>query len=186
MTKSQLSHLNNRLARDLGRSPTGLPLLKWAFSEDLTHPMRVPGFDMVDSPGGIAVAQPRYEVRKMNPFFDHQWVVCRWEAPIPEDEWLAVFGTQMVWPRAGEYYPTNVALPRGAEPNITWTERVIEAERERRGKTFRDHEAEIDQGLALQERRTRGRISDIVSDAMTAFGNVPGTRSGGVSFPSVP
>jgi hypothetical protein len=185
MTTSQLTQLNNRLARDLGRNPYGGGLLAWRDSETLTHPMRVPGYKFVTSPAGLEVATPLYEVRKMNPAFDHQWVVCKWEAPIPAAAWHAAFGTDMEWPNHGEYYPTNVALPQGVEPTMEWTERVIAAERERRTKTLADHEAAIQSGMDRDERRASNRRFDIIEDAMPAFMNLPGSKSTGVSFPAV-
>lgn len=186
MTTSQLTQLNNRLARDLGRSPYGDGLLAWRDSEKLVHPMRVPGFDFITSPAGLEVAVPKYELRKMNPAFDHQWVICKWEAPIPQREWHANFGTDMEWPNHGEYYPTNVALARGVEPTMEWTERVVAAERERRSKTLADHEAQIATGMARDDKRAHDRRADIIADAMPAFMNLPGSKSTGVSFPSVP
>ena len=183
MTTSQLTQLNNRLARDLGRNPYGEGLLAWRDSELLTHPVRVPGYKFITSPAGLEVATPLYEVHKMNPAFDHQWVICKWEAPIPAAEWHANFGTQMEWPNHGEYYPTNVALARGVEPTMEWTERVVAAERERRTKTLADHMAE---GARDEERNTR-RASDtrldIIGDALPAFMHLPGAKDH-VSFPS--
>jgi hypothetical protein len=185
MNTSQLSQLNNRLARDLGRNPFGEPLLAWRWSEDLMHPIRVPGFDFVTSPAGLEVAVPKYERHKMNAAFVHQWVICKWEAPITAAQWHAAFGTQMEWPSHGEYYPTNVALPRGTEPTLGWTERVIEAERERRSKSLADHEAEIQRGMDQQERSADSLRESIIADAMPAFMNLPGSKSTGVSLPSV-
>jgi hypothetical protein len=184
MTTSQLSHLNNRLARDLGRTPYGDPQMKWVHSDHLQHPMRVPGYDFVPTPGGLVQAAPKYELRPMNPTLDHQWVICRWEAPISEQEWRDAFGYQMEWPSHGDYYPTNVALPQGVEPNDTWTDRVIEAERERRSKSLADHANAIQRGMERNERSVRSRRNDIIEDAIPAFGNVPGTK-GVASYPSV-
>ena len=169
----------------MGRNPYGDPLLKWADSETLLHPIRVPGYKFITTPSGLEVATPLYEVRKMNPAFDHQWVICKWEAPIPAAEWHANFGTQMEWPSHGEYYPTNVALPRGTEPTLEWTERVVAAERERRTKSLADHEAEIQRGMERDERRASNRRFDIIEDAMPAFMNLPGSKSTGVSLPPV-
>jgi hypothetical protein len=185
MTTSQLSHLNNRLGRDLGRTPTGEPLLQWRWSESLRHPMRVPGFDFVDSPGGIAVAKPKYEVHKMNPAFTNQWVICRWEAPIPEAEWREAFGSDMAWPRTGEFYPTGMSLPAGMEPTSEWTDRVCAAERERRTKSLADHEAQVTREMDQTERYLASRRESIISDACTAFGKLPGSNAGGVSLPSI-
>ena len=158
--------------------------MKWAYSETLMHPVRVPNVYDIKPSGGLFVAQPRFEVRKMNPFFKDQWVLCRWEAPMPEARWRAMFGDQMVWPRGGEYYPTNMALPQGVVPDITWTERVIAAERERRSKNIHDHEAEVERGTNQLERSESSRIESILHDCFTAFGKVPGSNSGGVSLPN--
>lgn len=158
-------------------------MLKWAYSEDLRHPMRVPGFDFQTNESGLEVALPKYELRKMNPALEEQWVICRWEKPIPEAEWREAFGYQMEWPRHGDYYPTNVVLPRGVEPTVTFTEQVIAAERERQSKTLADHEVSIQQALDQSEHYHAGKRDAIISDALPAFGKVPGTRGGGVSLP---
>ena len=183
MNTSTLTHLNRRLERDLGRNPYGGAKLRWAFSETLMSPMRVPGYDYKTNAAGLTVAHPKYEMRKMNPAFVDQWVVCRWEPPIPEAEWRDAFGYQMEWPKHGDYYPTNVALPAGVEPTLTLTEQVIQAERERENKTLADHQASIQRSLDLSDHYQAGKRADIIDDALPAFGKVPGTRGGGVSLP---
>ena len=186
MTPSQLRRLNSRLETELGRNSLGGPNLKWAYSEDLRHPVRVPGkysfAKTTDS--GLSVAEPVYEVRKMNPFYVKQWVVCRWEAPIPEEDWRSQFGDLMEWPRGGEYYPTNMALPAGVEPTEWWTDHVIALEKKRRSKTLADHEADIQSAEDRKERSDDSRRDAILRDLFTAFGRLPGSNSGGVSLPN--
>jgi hypothetical protein len=184
MTKQHLRRLNARLAREFGRTPFGGPNLKWAFGGDLKHAYRVPGFDFKKQASGLVVAEPKYEVGSINPLYAQQWVICRWEAPISEAEWRTAFGSGMEWPREGEYYPTNVALDRGTEPSDAWTDAVIAAEKKRRAKSLADHQANIERECADGERHARNLRRDIIDDACTAFGNVPG-RKMGTSFPSV-
>lgn len=179
----QLQVLNDLLGSELGRTPYGEPHYKWAWSEDLTHYRRMENMAYVQVPGSpIILAEPTYEMVKLCPSLHRQYVILHWSQPISQDAWLAEFGSKLQWPARGEYYPTNMCLGYEEHPDIDVTWDAIGKVKAERNKTFADHIAADDAALARVEKANNDLVLDDLKDTLTAFGNIPGKRSGGVSF----
>lgn len=202
LTERQLKRLNELLAIELGRTPFGDGLYRWAWSEYLTHRMQKidpdtgkPVFDyrcvcglnrMVHEPHcRLTVAVPCYVPRKMAPLLKNQWVAVVWSAPGPREEWLRDFGTRLEYPERGYEVPTNACLEPDVDPDVAVTWDLIHKIRDQRKKTFAQWLQQTEDALALKERRDESLLDAMVCDAITAFGNAkPGARSGGISLPS--
>jgi hypothetical protein len=182
----EIERLNDRLGSDLGRNPFGEPVYRWGYSESMFHDMIVAGeFDMVDTPSGLVVCEPAVERRKLCPTLDHQWVIVKWCDAGSEEAWRAQFGSRLLWPRRGYVVPTNMCLAPGEVPDFTVTVEVIGKVRAERQKSYFDYVNESQSEMERTERKDHERLVDMIANECTAFGNIkPGSRSGGVSFPS--
>ncbi len=191
MTNKELDRHNHLLARELGYNPYGEGIYQWHWSENLLHPMRKQGeYDYkADPETGIIQALPVYELRKLCPHLNRQWVLCMW-MPVPsEEEWRRQFGSNLEWPRRGYLAPTNVDLPEGQQPTDlihgrTWTELIIGMYQEHRKKRFIDHLLDGEKIVESRERDKDNVRSDMIDDMLLPFGHVPG-RKDHVSLPSV-
>jgi len=202
LSDKQLRRLNEILAQELGRTPSGEGLYSWAWSESLQHRMlRIdratsqPVFDYRCACGTnvlihqahcrMTVAVPCYVERKMAPELKEQWVAVVWSAPGTREEWMREFGNRLEYPPRGYRVPTNACLEPNVDPDVSVTWDLVHKIRAQRKKTFAQWMEETDDALALKERRDESLLDSMISDAITAFGNAkPGARSGGISLPS--
>lgn len=178
--------LNSLLGAELGRTAAGAPIYKWIWSEDpaLLHPMRNGQDYVVDHMTGLTKIVPLYKLRKMCLIAEKQWVLCEWIGSPPEDEWRRLFGYELEWPKDGQYYPTNVSLDKGQDPDrgVTWTaiecirecRKVKADEMERRGKEF----------LEKKEAAEKDHLFETIREECTTYDHVPG-RKDQVSYPAV-
>ena len=204
-----IKKLNLRLAAELGRTPSGEGLYRWQWSEGWMHPMRVidsetgqPKFNYrcgcglnraVHTPacGTLIVAEPVYEPRKILPSLKRQWAVALWCPPLPEPLWRREFGSALQYPANGYLVPVGgghggvIAIQPDLLPDLDVTNEFIFLVREQRKKSFADHLAEGNAGLAAIEKHDDDRLADMIAEECTAFGAIPGSKSGGVSFPSI-
>lgn len=171
----------NKMLADLGTNPLGDPIYRWARASDLWF-YRWVSRDWVRNANGIYV--PDHQFERYRPFehLGDRWCLCIWQW-MPEDEFVRQFGERAYWPARGFYFPTDKVLKPGVEPTKDLTEYIMACIRYTRSKTLSDLETEVEDALTKEERASFSRILDAVNDALTAFGNKPGSRSGGVSFP---
>lgn len=172
---------NEALARELGRNPHGENLYKWVHSSDLVL-MRFTGNKMVKaSTSGLLLPEPQYTKVRAYPHMGDRWLLAMWKY-YSESEWLTQFGYKMAWPQRGDYYPTDLLLKPGKTPDVRTTEEIMQMVRHTRAISAKEAEARWESEDQARERALHGVIADIIDDALTAFGNDPGKRSGGVSF----
>lgn len=204
LTPKQLARLDNLFGRELGFNKFGEPRYRWKWSETFLHNMVLEGKqewirkelppEGVEIPGpgfelntgiGLYIPRPTTQVRKMCPWLQEQWIIAMWYWS-PRDEWIKSFGSILEWPHRGFYmYVDGTDLPKGVEPTTHITSDFCGAMKHQQTKTVADLEAEVEAGMARQERHIDNHIDDVLSDATTAFGAAkPGTRSGGISIPS--
>lgn len=186
MTTEQL---NEFLGTRLGRNPYGEPVYKWVHSDSFMHFMKdANGLAEVKLPSGLIVMEPTYTERKARPDLIDTWLIAHWHAPEPQSVWLAKYGTRALWPRRGYYTPVDAWEDRGKPPTLAHTERVVDLVRRIRAMSdtaaaMRDEAAKTEAEIDRDERSVDSLRSDIIDDACTAFGALPGSRSGGVSIP---
>lgn len=167
MTAQDLTRYNRRLGDARGRNPHGDPVYRWHHSKDLA--LRYP----------VRNGDGSYE--NLRQIDEDRWLIAMWYPPCDEDDWKRQF-PDLGYPAEGMYYATDVMLLPGIEPNDTITEDVIGKLKTREGWTFRDHLDEIEGRRTKREKALAAKRSDIIDDAATAFGNIPGCRGGTVSF----
>lgn len=180
MEAHTLKRMNRSLKDHLGSNLYGDPLYKWLHTSDeaLRYPLRV-SESMVQL-NGILRPVARYEWQRQ--IEDERWVVASWSEPPSYDEWLSMFGSEIGWPRRGLYYSTDIMLKLGIEPNDAATNDVIGKVKAQRRLTYRDF---LDHANAKAEHASNEALRqqhDLIDDAVTAFGNIPGKRGGSVSF----
>ena len=180
----ELNRLNDRLGEELGRNIKGEPKYSWRWSEDLFHEMRIPNqWEYQGDPRtGLIQAIPVYKKRRMAWHLDKQWVLCLRCDPLAESEWRARFGDRVLWPKNGYYFPLNVELEPGVQPDMQTTMCAIGLFRDQAKKTRVDLEDEAAKSEEYRERSNRNRIRDQLIDRCTAFANVPGDRGGHVEL----
>lgn len=169
MNQHDLTRFNRRLADARGRNPFSEPVYRWFHSGDPT--LRYP----------VRTAEGYEQLRQID---EDRWLIGMWYPPEEEGEWRRMF-PDLGYPRQGMYYATDVMLLAGIEPNDTITDDVIGKLKGREGWTFRDFIDEIQGRRAKRERSLENRRNDIIDNAATAFGNLPGARGGAVSFGGV-
>jgi hypothetical protein len=181
MTPDQL---NNDLASRLGCSPLGFAgLYRWMHSENWFHLMKTDKTEVV--PRGLLFAvEPVYIHRKMVELED-TWLLAHWHDSMSERQWVAEHGTKLLWPREGYYSPTNIVLSAGEAPTQTSNDQAVYLIRKQDEKTFADLAGDGERIENLKERRETSKISDRIDDSVSAFCNIPGSRSGHVSFGGV-
>lgn len=183
--------MNNRLGNALGRNPHGEPLYKWIWVNDWEHFMRdISGFKPTAQPSGLIVMEPQYVKRRMIPDLDgdnkhlkDRWHIGHWHDCGDEATWRSLFGTAALWSRFGVYTQTDIWSPQGQLPTETITDDLILRVKQFRSLTA----ADIRNGFAEKDAKFEAANDqarrDMIADAMTAYGNVPGTK-GSTSFPT--
>ncbi len=123
--------------------------------------------------------------RKMCPQLDQQWLLSIWKWT-PEPVWRARFGTDLVWPARGMYFPVDgSALHPGLEPTVDITLDFVRHMRAQRELSLAELSDGFEKAVNLEEKHAADLRSDIIDDLTTAFGHAnPGSRSGGISMPS--
>ncbi len=176
--------LNERIGACLGRNPAGEPLYKWVYSEDYFHWMRdITGYQEVKQPGGFITMEPIYKRRKMVPHMEDTWMIAHWHEADPEYAWRIKYGSDALWPREGYWTPVNAWAERGQLPDDSLTDKIIELVSKYRAISGQEIYDEAEQAVDAQERAEDNLRKDIIDDACTAFGAIPGSRSGSTSFP---
>lgn len=192
LTKKQLEKCNDLLRRELGSTPHGDPLFMWKWADELLRPMPTGEVDWKANIEGGAVLLPKnvMQLRKVAPWLNRQWVLCRWTPPpMSRDDWYREFGSRYDFPRRGEWVPTNMALPPDIDPDVltrgqTFTERMIGLIKQQLNKTFNQLEAEALEAIQKREAEEDAFVEEVAREAVPAFANVPGSKEH-VSFPSV-
>ncbi len=180
----------NKRLEEVGRSPFGEPLYKWVFVPTLRHWRYQEGKDdwlqhlCGYTPQGqgvhIWIPRPIFEEVLAFPHVGERWALCIWQFQ-DSASWYRQFGSRVVWPPHGYYFPTDKILKPGRVPDLAVTDYFISCIKYNRGKTFAELEKEIEDELLREEQADFNRMHAMILDAMTAFGNKPGSRSGGVS-----
>jgi hypothetical protein len=132
---------------------------------------------------GIVTMEPIYKRRKMMPQYTDTWLIAHWHEAEPEYAWRIKYGSDALWPRDGYWTPVNAWAERGQLPTETLTDKIIELVSKYRVISGRQIYEEAERAVEYQERAQDNLRKDIIEDACTAFGAIPGSRAGGVSFP---
>ncbi len=204
MKSSDLRRLNRQF-EPFGRLPDGRLRIKLidTFSDELRYfveddkAIKEHVFNGDDGKQtSLYVAQATWKAHFWGERIGKGWVLACWKPPMPEDLFIARYGTMAPYPKNGEYQiienakfdednPPNersVALLkkllldmfyRGADPMLP-------------AGINPDKGSEILDGLTAQYKAkheaTRKTIEDEIGDLLPAFGKKPGSRSGGVSI----
>jgi len=176
------------MLEDLGRNPFGQGLYQWVFAPTVRLWRYREGKDdwrLRDYGNGVVlwVPEPVFEEYPAFPHIGPRWCLAIWQY-IPRPEFERRFSRRTFWPPQGIYFPTDKIMKPGVAPTLDVTRYFMSCIRYSREKTLADHEAEIEALMDREDRESFCRMHDMILDACTAFGNDPGKRSGGVSFPS--
>lgn len=173
------------------------PNYKWEFSENLYFPFRKepPEYDYIANEAtGIIEAKPVFELKKMCPFLNRQWVLCRFMAPPTETVWKRTFGTKVEYPAKGYYAPTNVELDPGIGPwdtgpdtSATLTDIVIRMAANDRARSAREWDEQAEEIERRGEKAADEKMNTILDDAthipfVDNSPHIPGKRGGSVSW----
>lgn len=184
--------LNRQYFSEFGYNPFGGLNFQWMRATDLHFMIEPSETSTVLSPGGIWIpGEMQYERHTWGemrgadgePLGDC-WIMANWKATIPEKEWIAKFGHIAPWPKHGEYAPIENWICRRDEDLERESAHAAYALRQHLGKTFNDFLEESTAAAKKVAEDERNQFGDFVEDSMTAFGNIPGSRSTGISFPS--
>ncbi len=175
----------NSLLRSFLSTITDQPMYKWVHTSTLIH-HRFTGYKEARAPGQVTVTLlPQYTAVPAYPHLGQRWLLAKWEAK-DGSEWLSLYGNKLLWPQNGDYYPTSLILKPGKSPTLEVTEELIARIKHHMTKTEADFEAEAIAEVQARDKSVRDRHYDILMDSLTAYGNDPGKRNGGVSFASDP
>lgn len=181
MTPEQL---NIDIGNRLGRNPLGKPMYMWINSDNFFHLMKVDRETETVNVNGLFFVQPKYRQRLMCPELQNTWILAHWHGAMNQRQWEATYGPSLLWPREGYYSPTNIVLAPGEEVTQTSNDQAVYLIKKQAEKTYADHVADGERLVAKKEQRQVDQISDRIDDSVSAFCNVPGTRSAHVQMPS--
>lgn len=186
ITGKELRRLNRILADNLGRTPYGHPLYKWVQNQELKYPRKKSEEWVLRN--GIHVAAREYEWEPQMPHIGRlQWVLAKWIPPGTMETWVDSYGNGAGYPSQGLYYCTDIILRPEHDPSELATSDAIgkvKAFRSAFGAREITLQDVIDRQRAAEARDRLASENEI--DAYLAsklFLNIPGTRSGSVSFP---
>lgn len=178
--------------RVFGECPLGLRY-KWVWTPDMEfYVMAGNAYSLAcaadwkpTASGVLAPTYTQYRKVKWSEVHGPCWILAKWWKPMSETDWIRLYGAQIPWPKQGEYHAVeNIKLRPGVEPSENTTRVVCWLIAEDNKKTLADHVREGDEIVASEQKQIENEITDEAADLMTAFGKVPGSRSGGVSLPT--
>lgn len=175
-----IEKLNDDLADRLGRNPQREGHYKWMYSEHWMHLMKT-GTQEVQH-GIIIALEPRFEPRKMLIDVEDTWALAHWHPPCPQFQWECE-NPRLLWPREGYYAPTNIMCAPGQRPEQSDNDKVVILIKQQAAKSMADLIAEGEALVARKDKRHADYVSDSIDNHVSAFCNIPGTRSAHVSFP---
>lgn len=183
---------NRRLALALGMNPHDEPLYKWIWANTWLHLMRdISGHEPKAQESGLIVMCPIYIARTMIPNISDpksphrdRWAIGHWHTCGPEAFWRVNFGSDVMWSNKGFYTPTDIFSQQGQTPDSKVTDDLIVRVKQFRAMTLADTREHFAAQATQIEKDKSNLRKDMIGDALTAFGNIPGSRSGSVSFPS--
>lgn len=181
---SEVRKSNKLFLRELGANRFGTALYKWMWSLDLEHSRFTENIMKFPAGSNVLMPEPQYTKVVSYPWLGERWMFVSWQFTSLA-EWKSQFGSNLVWNPRGDYYPTDLWVKEGKTPTREATEEIIRRVKHNRQTTISDLEANYLSEEERQDKALFNTIHDIISDEMTAFGNKPGSRSGGVSFPSI-
>jgi len=167
----------------LGRNPLGRGLYRWMHSDNWWHLMKIQGETKTVERFGLYIVEPVYRYRRMVDL-ENTWILAHWHGNIGQDKWEREY-PNLLWPREGYYAPTNILLAPGEEITETSNDQAVYLIKMQRERTMPDLLAESEAMAEKKDRDHRNLVADQIDDSVSAFANVPGTRSAHVSFPSV-
>lgn len=139
---------------------------------------------------GVVAAEPIFEIRKTDRRLTNQWVMCC-QQPLPSRElWLALYGTQLLYPSHGAWAPVStedrvLAMPPGTVPGEVYTQAIINGRRYSREIPDGDVLTAHDDWERKQEASRKHELRDRIVEHLPISLNVPGTRGGSISWGGV-
>lgn len=184
MNGKLLRQLNGRLVAELGRNPSGGNNFRWTRTDsDIATAYEDTGFEEKKSPAGVVYFETAYRTFKWAEIHGLRWCMAKWRA-WDREEWIASHGTQLPWPRHGEYEIYGGIMPEGEEPDDKTTTAIVHFIRLNLQMTAYDHEQEALVKLKLKAKAEKAQTDDEIDDDWVAFNHMPGTRGGHVSLPT--
>lgn len=183
----KIEKLNELLGREQGRRTNGEPIFRWLHLPSLTYRRwKEWAWNLRQGDGAqLWVPESKFESKQAFPWLGDRWALCKWQE-VTESSWTQTFGSRSIFPLNGGYYfPTDVIMKPGFEPDEDVTRFWIGQINLTRSKSAADYEDMLETEQKREERHTFNTVHDAVLDACTAFGNDPGKRSGGISFGGV-
>lgn len=189
MTSSELRKLQRMLKQAFGTTAIGRALFKWERTSNLHYIIPSTG-SILDAavlmPNGLYAVKTRHERHSWAKRMGNVWCIAHWVRPKCDyDAWVKQYGTAFVYPANGYYRPVEgTQLAPDADPDVTVTEMAIRAAQEQMGKSYDDFLVELSIAAMKDKTEMERMADDLVDDALTTFGQVPGEK-GNVSYPSV-
>lgn len=140
--------------------------------------------------GGLVVAEPMWETRKVDEGMVDQWVLCCRQDRPSEAEWFQLFGTLLPYPANGSWAPVatetyTIALAAGMLPGENYTMAIIRGRQRSREITAADLNNAFESREAKRERDLKTKIRSRLFDVLPVSPD-PGKRNGNVSIFSQP
>lgn len=190
MTNKQLDKLNSRWMEVFGRTPDGRLRMKWFrtsqlhyYIEEGTSEPRLHRQGRLRRKGSLWLVETEYSRHSWAEVFGQGYIVGLWKPPVPHHDWLQRYGMSLPYPAGGEYEAienTFLAVPE--EPGEDLCRALVFAVQKQTDLKFQEI---VDRINARDKAREKSQVDELeaeIGDAMTAFGNDPGKRSGSVSF----
>lgn len=190
MTPDKLKRLDRILSDALGLVPVQYghrPRYKWAWSRELTFPIRNKDLDWVLQ-GGIWHPDADRNSYHDEPQLDGEdrWVVAKWKEPPSPTEWRRQFGQTTPYPGNGRYYATAIMCKVGEEPDEATTQEIAFRFKHEDEKPVAVVRAEWEEARRQKERAIDARADARLDEYFSEYGfHEIGKRGGDTSFGGV-
>lgn len=136
--------------------------------------------------GGLIVAEPMWETRKVDEGIVDQWVLCCRQDRPSEAEWEQLFGTLLPYPQTGSWAPVTtetvtIAIAKGMLPGENYTMAIIRGRQRSREITTADLNNAFESREAKREADLKTKIRHRLTDVLPVSPD-PGKRNGNVSI----
>lgn len=193
----RVAYLNKLLADELGLSPTGLALFKWIHSDSWLRSKRrlrekedgtLEGeYEYIQNPETkLFYAIPTYVQCKVVEEAHDQWMMGVWMDNGSFDGFRRMYGDNLEWNKAGEYWPVTVDRPTGGViyvsmapgklPTTDDTWKFIHVRRKDL-RTLDEYEAGMERIRKSLQKSEHDKLTGMILDRLPARFGIPGSRA---------
>lgn len=184
LTNEELRKISEASFEMFGRVDSGGLKLRWFRACDLHYDIEAKDMEEHQLPSGLWVKVQKFDRFSWEKVLGPCYVLAMWQPPaLSYEQWTLAYGSTAPYPRNGEYQVIeNVTLPYDTPPTERHSKLVKECLRLQKDRRFSELLDACERAADNVNTDVEKRFEDWVDDALPAFGNIPGSKSTGISF----